>query len=234
MEMTLNQSVQLMHAKVFESLKAWAGYEALEAAIRECSGVSVYLAGGAVRDLMRFDGRNPKDFDFFLAGAGIERFLECLSIAGDLRVGPFGSPRWFPQGAPDRYADVVPIARFYNGLWSCKDIVDALNQFDFTANAVALDLRTPRLFDPQHGVRDLKSGIIRAVRFDYPDEPISAGGTLTRLCVLWFRLIHYSQVLKFEVEPVTMQWLRSHSHFAAGAASFEKTFFKPVWETFHL
>src|ERR1700691_49424 len=133
MEITLNQSVQLMHAKVFESLKAWAGYEALEAAIRECSGVSVYLAGGAVRDLMRFDGRKPKDFDFFLAGAGIERFLECLSIAGDLRVGPFGSPRWFPQGAPDRYADVVPIARFYNGLWSCKDIVDALNQFDFTA-----------------------------------------------------------------------------------------------------
>ena len=231
---TSSQFVRQVHATVIDSLRTWPGYDALEAAMSECAVVDVYLAGGALRDLLQSESRKPKDFDFFLGGARVEHFLERLTVDGSLRVGPFGSPRWYPHAAPDRYADIIPIAHFYNGLWKCEDIVDALNQFDFTANAIAIDLRSPRLFDPQHGLRDLQSGIVRAVRFDYPDEPISAEVSLTRLSVLWFRLIHYAQLLRFKIEPVTLRWLRGHSRFANDASSFTETFFEPDIEDFSL
>jgi tRNA nucleotidyltransferase (CCA-adding enzyme) len=222
------------HARAFDSLSKWAGYEALSAAMREYPDVSVYLAGGALRDLLRASRHTPKDFDLFVLGANLERFLGRLSAAGTLRYGPFGSPRWFPNGAADRYADVIPITHFYNGLWRCRDILDALNQFDFTANAIAVDLRRPRLFDPQNGLRDVRLGVMRAVRFDYPDEPIGPGEKLTRPAVLWFRLIHYAQALRFKIEPVTLQWLRANRRFSADIDRFSKLFFRPNSGTLRL
>jgi transcriptional regulator with XRE-family HTH domain len=216
-----------LHAIALKTLRAWAGGEALEAVMRECAHVSVYLAGGALRDLLRSENSRPKDFDLFLGGTGVDRFIRHLARRGNLTFGSFGSPRWHPLDSPDRYADLVPISRFNNGLWKCKDIVDALNQFDFTANAIALDLRLPRLFDPQHGIRDLKSRIIRAVRFDYPEEPIAHDVALSRLSVLWFRLIHYAAVLGFAIDPVTLRWLNDNARFARDANLFAATFFNP-------
>jgi transcriptional regulator with XRE-family HTH domain len=226
-ESSADLDIRRLHAVVRKALRAWSGYETLHAVMQECRGVSVYLVGGALRDLLLPGNRRPKDFDLFLGGSGVEQFIDRLARCGDMTFGPFGSPRWHPSGVSDRYADVVPISRFNNGLWRCDDIVDALNQFDFTANAIALDLRSPRLFDPQNGLRDLRLSIIRAVRFDYPDEPIAQGIGLTRLCVLWFRLIHYARVLGFRVDPVTQRWLNDHSFFSRRADLFAATFFEP-------
>jgi hypothetical protein len=186
-------------------------------------GLEVYLAGGALRNLIL--GRQPKDFDFFLAGKAVDEALASLAALGHLDRGPFGSPRWFPaEGAP-AYADLIPVETFSNGLWHCADITDVLNQFDFTLNALAVDLRTGRWFNPQNALRDLSLGVMRAVRFDYPDEPIAPGRTLTRPAVLWCRLLHYAALLKLTIEPVTLEWLCRERRFRAHVPAFVDTFF---------
>lgn len=187
--------------------------------------LDVYLAGGSLRDVLLKRDVGPKDFDFFLGGVGIEKVLTRLAVDGTVRSGPFGSPRWFPGEPGIAYCDVIPIEGFFNGLWKCEDIVDVLNQFDFTGNAVALHLRTGVLHDPQNGLRDLSHGVMRAIRFDYPDEPISASSNLTRPAVLWFRILHYAAALGFTIEPVTSEWIHRHSDFANQLDDFGATFF---------
>ena len=49
------------------------------------------------------------------------------------------------------------ISRFYNGLWVCQNIVDVLNQFNFTGNAIAMDLRSKEFYDPMNGWTHLDS-----------------------------------------------------------------------------
>jgi len=127
---------------------------------------------------------------------------------------------------------VVPITRFFNGLWPCENITDVLNQFDFTANGVALDLRTGQFFDPQNGARDIGKRIMRAVRFDYPDQPIAPGIPLTRPEVVWFRILHYAEVLGLKIERATHQWLQANRCYEADAEQFVAPFFPlhPQWQ----
>jgi hypothetical protein len=222
-----NPATESLDPRVKGLLCAWEGHEAFDAALRTHPEVCVYLAGGALRDLLLGKKRTPRDFDFFISGPRVDSFLDRLSADGELRYGPFGSPRWFPHSASATYADVIPITAFYNGLEKCRNIIEVLQQFDFTANAIAVDLRTSAFFDPIRGLRDLRSGVIRAVRFDYPDEPISPGLTLTRLSVLWMRLVHYASTLRFDIAPDTLQWLRANAYFGSDANAFTQVFFKP-------
>ncbi|HOV64003.1 MAG TPA: hypothetical protein PLG43_09010, partial [Spirochaetia bacterium] len=185
----------------------------------------VYLAGGALRNLLLGKKSGLKDFDFFLDEAHFEDAVTMLGQYGSVIKGPFGAPRWFPGGADDVSCDLIAIERFYNGLWQCEDIVDVLNQFDFTANAVALDLRTGGFFDPVNGVRDIYRLTMRAVRFDYPDEPFMPGQTLSRLEVLWLRIAHYSARYRLSIEPITLRWLHKNQHYAEGASKFSEIFF---------
>ncbi len=208
-------------------LQSWPGYIALSAVLKDYPNLKIYAAGGVVRDLLLGKSTPPKDFDFLLAGESVDGALALLAEEGRLVETPFGSPRWYPPGQGSCYCDAIPIVRFHNGLWPCADIVDALNQFDFTANAVAFDLRTGQFYDPQNGRRDLLRQTMRAVRFDYPDEPISAATTLTRNAVLWFRILHYAAKLDFEFEPVTRRWLQAHRHYAECLNDFTATFFPP-------
>jgi hypothetical protein len=220
--------VDRLHASVIELLEEWAGFSALESAMQTFNRTEVFVAGGMLRDLFSGASCPPKDFDFFVGGAEVQSFIDWLGDRGTLTLGPFGSPRWWPVGEVAQYADVIPITGFYNGLWKCRDIIDALNQFDFTANAVALDLRSKRLFDPQNGRRDAEASIMRAVRFDYPDEPISANCPLSRLSVLWVRLVHYANTLGFAIEPVTRDWLQDNARFGQDAEAFAGIFFPPA------
>jgi hypothetical protein len=214
--------------KAMERLQSWPGFALVAEAMDEFPLLDIYLAGGVLRNLLANTTTPSKDFDFFITGVDEESFLEYLAERGNLNYGPFGSPRWHAPQADSCYCDIIRISRFNNGMWECKDIVDVLNQFDFTANAVALDLRTHELFNPQNGVRDAQQRIMRAVRFDYPDECISRSTTLTRNSVLWTRLNHYASVLDFEVEHVTLTWLRTHLGYLSDIANFEAMFFKPT------
>lgn len=218
------QTRDALFDKVFGLLASWAGLRVVEGLLREHDGVACFVAGGVVRDLLLDLKPSLKDVDLFLNGTGVDGFLDELRDYGEVGTGPFGSPRWMPQGA-HCYADVIVIPRFDNGLWPCEDMIDALNQFDFTCNAVALNLRTREVFDPQNGTRDAARRIMRAVRFDYPREPIAPGSELLRPTVLWFRILHYAAAKHLTIEPVTLSWLRSQLEYLEFETVFAKTFF---------
>ena len=213
-----------IYMTAMKRLKAWSGFASLESIMHDLPEMKVYLAGGALRDLI-LGQKECKDFDFFLSVNCFDSAIDRLMHYGRIENGPFGSPRWFPSGTEEKYCDLIAIERFYNGLWRCEDIIDVLNQFDFTANSVALSLHTGEFFDPVNGVRDIHRRVLRAVRFDYPDEPFMPGQGLSRLQVLWLRLVHYSVKLHLTIDPVTLRWLREHDDYAAGAYEFSKIFF---------
>ncbi len=221
--MDLSQLTQ----KVTDVCLAWPGFSIFSELMQVFPDLDIYLAGGVIRDIILDRQVSAKDFDFFLNGPRVDLALQHLGRYGRLTQGPFGSPRLFIDSNGCDYADVVPIDRFSNGLWPCEDIVDVLNQFDFTGNAIAFDLCSRRFFNPQNGCRDLERRILRAVRLDYPDEPIAAEHPLTRLAVLWFRLVHYAQVLDLEIEAITWDWILSHRAFVAERPVFTQCFFAP-------
>jgi hypothetical protein len=221
------EDASILHRDVLTTLEGWSGFQALASAMQAFARTEVFIAGGVLRDVLSTQSSIPKDFDFFVSGPDTRKFISRLGERGTFTLGPFGSPRWWPSGEQGQYADVISIEGFYNGLWKCRNIVDVLNQFDFTANAVALDLRSKRLFDPENGVRDARERVMRAVRFDYPDEPISAHCPLSRLSVLWVRLVHYANTLGFSIEPITRSWLRNHARFKDDIEVFSRLFFPP-------
>lgn len=218
-------SLQIKIEQLFTEIVNWPGYSSIHHLV-DSADVDIYLAGGAIRNLI-LGNKNIKDFDFFISGNNEQSVLSYLSQHGEVIYGPFGSPRWFPHGKAEIYCDLIWINEFYNGLWPCEDIVDVLNQFDFTANAVAVDLKNAKVFNPVNGLRDIENRTIRSVRFDYPNEPISKNTSLTRLEILWIRLLHYSIKYNMHMEPITKQWVEDNQIFRKKIPEFEKLFFKP-------
>lgn len=217
-------TLEIKIEQLFTDLVRWPGYSAIHTLV-ERDDVDLYLAGGAVRNLI-IGEQKIKDYDFFVNSSDKKNVLEYLSKQGKVVFGPFGSPRWYPHGDTEIYCDLIWINEFYNGLWHCKDIVDVLNQFDFTANAVAVDIKSARVFNPENGLRDIENKTIRAVRFDYPNEPISESTSLNRLEVLWIRLLHYANKYNMKIEPITKAWIEDNYSFKKSIPKFEKLFFK--------
>ncbi len=225
--------MSVAYPEVRRRLEAWGGFPLLHEVMRLHSDLGVYVAGGVVRNVLMGNASVSKDWDFFLSGPSVSAAIEHFRRFGKLAVTPFGAPRWTPCEAASEYADLIPIANFVPGLWPCEDIVDVLNQFDFTANAVAFDLRTNRAFDPQNGARDAASRVMRMIRFDYPDGPYFPGATLDRNVVLWFRIVHYASRLGLAIEPLTRTWLLARGDQRHHAAGFASQFFAPdlrAWE----
>lgn len=210
-----------------KKLELWSGYSSLSEAMRSFPEVDIYAAGGVVRDVLLGDFSTPKDFDFFLQGSQIKSFVEFLGKNGNLSSTPFGSPRWHPPGPEKTYADLIPIVDFAPGLWPCNNIIDVLNQFDFTSNAVAYDVRSNELFDPQNGIRDSGERIMKMVRFDYPSGPYIPSANLDRNVIMWFRITHYSSVLNFKIEPVTLEWILDRIEYSTRIEDFRREFFNP-------
>ena len=217
---------------ILDVFRAWQGHDDLQRVMDHVPDLDVFIAGGVVRDVILGRRVKPKDFDFFLAGPSVGQAVAMLGESGGMSAGPFGSPRWFPKGESGVYCDLIPITRFRNGLWDCADITDVLNQFDFTGNAVAFDLREGRFFDPQNGRRDIGLKVMRALRFDYPDEPIIPGHPLSRPVVLWFRILHYARVLGWTIEPITRSWLADRRDYIAKRGTFASVFFEPHPDAF--
>ena len=212
---------------VRQRLDAWAGFGALSQVLADCPELGVYLAGGVIRNSILGAPDPDKDFDFFLNGAPIDRALAIFRRHGRVDTTPFGSARWHPSADPDRYADLIRIDEFRPGLWRCADIVDVLNQFDYTASAMAFDLRTGESFNPQNGFRDLTRRTMRMIRFDFPDTPFNPGAALTMRAILWFRILHYARVIGLAIEPLTLEWLRANRAYERHADAFRTTFFEP-------
>jgi hypothetical protein len=216
-----------LRSKVFDKLHEWPGYETYSRVTQAFPSLEVYLAGGVVRNAVLGQDIHCKDFDLFFGGDHVDAALHVWAEDGNMKLGPYGCPRWMPRLNSGPYCDLIPIRRFTPGLWPCEDIVDVLNQFDITGNAMAFCLRSGRFFNPQNGLRDMERRILRCVRFDYPDEPFAPGQSLSRLGVLWFRMLHYASTLNLRIEPITLDWLTERVHFLSAKGAFAALFFEP-------
>lgn len=209
--------------QVISVLSEWSGYQIFVESLGRVPEFQVFLAGGAIRDILLGQTDKARDLDFFAPQKAIDLILPDLENTGHLTVGPFGSPRWYPMGNGP-YCDIVPIERFDVGLGRCHNITELLNQFDFTGNAIAFELRTRRFVDPLKGTSDLQNRIMRAVRFDYPEKPFAQGHTLTCRAILWCRILRYATVLRLEIEPKTRLWLRENADCGSEYELFSRLF----------
>ena len=213
-------------------LLSWSGFSRIEYILTMYPNLRIYLAGGAIRDKILGRSGTRGDFDFFLSGHDYTSALAFLNKTGRMTIGPRGSPRWYPEGSSHRYCDVVATDRLDHGLGPCETMLDVLKQFDFTGNAIALDLRSHTIYDPVNGIDDLLEGIIRAVRFDFPLTSIASGQTLTHRASLWFRILHYAALLELKLEDNTLRWVKENKHLFSEYDSFVSAYFIPLPEAF--
>lgn len=188
--------------------------------------VQIYLAGGVIRNFFANKQTGGfKDIDLFYTGE-LAPLLKELKETGKLIRGPFGAFRWYSYEPEVPYIDLISI-RDFKPVSTCHTIQDVLNQFDFTVNGFAYSLNDSSFFSLTNAFEDLEKKLIRMVRFDYLDKEVSPEIDLSRLSVLWFRLLHYSELLNFVLEDQTRDWIRENKSFLKDRERFEYFFFKP-------
>ena len=167
-------------------------------------GVSLYLVGGVVRDLLL--KRENWDFDLTVEGDGIAfaRQVADRYGAGLAVFERFATARLvFPDGLKmdiattrrESYAQpaILPTVQL-------ASIEEDLYRRDFTINAMAMQLNPGQfgcLLDPYGGQRDLRARTIRVLHADsFQDDP-------TRI----FRAIRFEQRFGFRLERTTLRLL---------------------------
>lgn len=187
-----------------------------------------YVCGGYIRDYILY-GNGGKDIDVFI-NCTIEELnilITYLEKYGRVVYGQYGSPRFYPNAIDGHYVDIVP---FYNFIVSSKPIFtidDLLKNFDFTANAIGINIKTGTIYDPVHGITDINNRVLRAVRLDFPERPVSSDIPLSAVSVFWFRLLHFQNKLGFEFEKQTKEWIIENAHRIKDIEIFKKYFFTP-------
>ena len=189
---------------------------------------NVYVCGGYLRNLIMGNSDN-KDLDIFVDCSREELvcFVEDLSSYGNIEFGQYGSPRLYISNSDIEYIDIVP---FYNFIVAGKPLLsidDILNYFDFTANAIAWDFKDDKLLDPLNGIDDINNGFLRAVRFDFPEMPVSEDIKLSAVSVFWFRLLHYQNVLGLQFDNITERWIVENKNRMKDYDVFCQYFFVP-------
>lgn len=182
--------------------------------------LSLYLAGGMVRDLIL--RQRSLDLDFVVEGDAIS-FANTLAQASGGSVQahkPFGSAKWILDAAAaaklslatDAIPPPVDFASARRETYahpaalptiSPSDIGRDLLRRDFSVNALAIQLspaaRSGDLLDGCGGGADLRLGLIRALHpKSFVDDP-------TRI----LRAARYALRLEFEIEAHTAQWMRA-------------------------
>ncbi len=165
---------------------------------------TVYLVGGAVRDLLL--GRAIHDFDFALAGGGIP---VARQVANTLKADfyPLDPERDTGRvlvSQPDGTRILLDFASFRGDTLNA----DLLGR-DFTLNAIALDPRTLQVFDPLGGARDLKDKRLRACSPSaFNDDPLRI-----------LRGVRLAADFGFRILPETRQAMKESAARLAGVSS---------------
>jgi hypothetical protein len=215
----------MLSHRALQAFAAWSGYPVFADVMERVPDLEIYLAGGAVRNLA-LGQEKVRDFDLFLGGPGLAEAVDRITRVGRVTRGVYGNIHWKPDADEPVRADMILIPTFKQ-IRPATDMVDALNQFDFTGNAIAVDLRRGDVLDPQNGIEDMRRRIMRTIRFDQPDMPIKPDHVLTYSVCTWFRVLHYAAALRLEIEPVTMGWLLAHRHYRVHREAFSKEFKPP-------
>jgi hypothetical protein len=216
----------ILSQRVLRRFSAWRGYPRFGRMLAEFPNLHAHLAGGSVRNLLLDPEGKIKDYDVFLAGPCVRSAMDWLTQEGRSTRGVYGNVHWYPSADEPLRADLIPVSNFHRSKRS-ENMVDALNQFDFTGNAIAVDLRTGAVLDPHDGIRDMRQRTMRAVRFDEPEEPILPGHPVLRSVSLWFRVLHYAAALELQIEPTTMRWVLARSAYRKYCGVFTQTFKPP-------
>ena len=182
--------------------------------------LSLYLAGGVVRDLLL--NLQTLDLDFVVEGDAI-RFAKSLAkqYGGNVQTHkPFGTAKWlldesFTSGlalALNELPDSVDFVTARSEVYAYpaalptvtpSDIESDLRRRDFSVNALAIQIsplaRFGRMLGVCGGTEDLERGLIRALHDQsFVDDP-------TRI----LRALRYAERLGFELESNTELWMRS-------------------------
>lgn len=187
-----------------------------------------YVCGGAVRNAL-MGKTDVKDLDLFI-NLPKERFdavIEQLKKIGRVEYGQYGAPRLYIDGK-DPYIDIVPFTNFDGYGCPIHGVDDLLMNFDFTANAMGVNIMTGDFYDPVNGVKDIENKVLRAVRLDFPEMPVSDNIPLSAVSVFWFRLLHYQVKLGFTLDEKTEQWIVDNKYRMQDKEMFVKYFFEPL------
>lgn len=172
----------------------------------ETEQVSLYIVGGAVRDLLL--GRQLKDFDFVVEGKAIALAHSLAAKHGGSVTAHsrFGTAKWFlPPGLKTDHDTLDLISarsetyQHPAALPTVKlgNLGDDLRRRDFTINALAVRLDGAHfgdLRDDLHGAEDLESGIIRVLHSrSFIDDP-------TRM----YRAARYEGRYRFRIAEETL------------------------------
>lgn len=167
-------------------------------------GVSLYLVGGVVRDLLL--KRETWDLDLTVEGDGIAfaRLVADRYRAGLAVFERFATARLaFPDGLKMDIATTRRESYAQPALLPTvqpASIEEDLSRRDFTINAMAVQLNRAtfgQLFDPSGGQRDLRARVIRVLHAgSFQDDP-------TRI----FRAIRFEQRFGFRLDPATARLL---------------------------
>jgi tRNA nucleotidyltransferase (CCA-adding enzyme) len=183
-------------ARLAERLAALPGIERVREA---AAGISAYLVGGAVRDLLL--DRDRADVDVAVEGGGVselarrlggavrahERFATAAVRVDGLEV-DLAATRSETYERPGALPVVSP-----------APITDDLARRDFTVNAMAMPLAgAPELIDPHGGLEDLRRGQLRVLHDgSFADDPTRA-----------LRAARYAARYGFALERRTAELLR--------------------------
>ena len=150
-------------------------------AVREAArahGMTVFLVGGAVRDLT--SGSPVRDLDFAVQGE-VAALLEDLKRSGATVAGENAALSSvyliFPGGVRAELAPALTVSYPTPGIPETQPatILDDLRRRDFTANAMAISLNEGSfglLLDPLNGVADIENREIRLVsNYGFLEQP---------------------------------------------------------------
>ena len=185
-----------------------------------------YLVGGTVRDVLL--GLYPSDADLVIRGIAFDQLRAWLNRHGALTVAGerFQTLKFIPHGAGNREPVDIALPRTEmvgeesGGRGDQLVHVDPmlsieadLSRRDFTVNAIAYDMRDDMLIDPFAGLRDLATGIIRAVGSPYERYAEDA----TRI----LRALRFSARLRFAIEGETWEAIKTLAHLLQNTRTIE-------------
>ena len=153
----------------------------------------LYLIGGAVRDMLL--GRTSHDLDFGLPT--FNKPADALKVARQIanKIGAAYYPLDSERGAArlvliheNGTRDVLDFAAFRG-----ENLEEDLRGRDFTLNAIALDTRSQKLYDPLGGAADLRAKVLRTC------SPMSLSNDPVRI----LRAVRLAANFGFKILPET-------------------------------
>ena len=179
----------------------------------EDSGLSVYIVGGYVRDLL-MKRAVPTDIDFVTEGSGIALAQSvAAAIDPETKVSVFktyGTAMFRYQGLELEFVGARKEsynAESRNPSVEQGTLEDDQKRRDFTINAMAISLNQEsfgELVDPFHGVEDMEKRILRTPlepEQTYSDDPLRM-----------MRAVRFAATLGFSIEENSLEAIKKEAH----------------------